>query len=344
VHPAYSYTIPRRGLGPCGIGVCDSNSALAIQWNRRINNNLSNNKNNNNNIVSTRLQMSYQPSPPTPQEDETSTPSNDDPKAATTESSRRSRRSSKDEEKEPTLYEILNASPDATRSELKKQYATLARVSHPDAQKNDETIDFQQIAEAWNTLGNPQSRRRYDRQLKAKAWGEAAQRLTNERLEQVAPVASSFMDNLAVPFLKRTSATTFAVGKAIATGLAATKEVANSVSSKNGVAETSSSVKISKNGVAAETAAKEKSDNIQIEKNSASTTTEAVETADNQTTEINGATTTPTIPISIPIPVQKNSTTTDDTSITTDDTDVDAADADTPDYQLNEKSLELQEL
>lgn len=288
--------------------------------------------------------MSYQPPPP------------NDPKDATpTESKSRNRSrngstSSEDEEKEPTLYEILNASPDATRSELKKQYVSLARVSHPDAQKNDGAVDFQQIAEAWRTLGNPKSRRQYDRQLKAKAWGEAAQRITNESLEQVAPVASSFMDNLAVPFLKRTSATTFAVGKAIATGIKATKDVANSAaaSKKIGVATdptSSSSVTISKNGVATETeiASKEKTnDDIQIIKSNAitvETSSETVETANNQTTEINVATSATTPTISITMPVQKNSTTIDDISTTT----TDATDLDVADIQLNEKSLELQE-
>jgi len=69
---------------------------------------------------------------------------------------------SKDEQKELTLYEILGTSQTATRSELKSQYITLAKKSHPDAQLgkekegiDDETVDFQEIAEAWRTLGNP---------------------------------------------------------------------------------------------------------------------------------------------------------------------------------------------
>ncbi len=131
-----------------------------------------------------------------------------------------------DETKELNYYEVLGASPDESRSELKKKYITLARLSHPDAQigasnSDDENVDFQTVTEAWRTLGNPKYRKRYDRYLKAKQWGEAAQRLTNERLEQVAPMASSFMDNLAVPFLRKTSAT---VGKAIKVVKAATKE------------------------------------------------------------------------------------------------------------------------
>ena len=128
------------------------------------------------------------------------------------------RRGEPPENEELNYYEVLGASPDASRSELKKKYIILARQSHPDAQiggnnsNDDENVDFQTVTEAWRTLGNPKYRKRYDRYLKAKEWGEAAQKLTNERLEQVAPIASSFMDNLAVPFLRRTSKT---VGKAI---------------------------------------------------------------------------------------------------------------------------------
>ena len=133
--------------------------------------------------------------------------------------------SPEDEIKELNYYDVLGASPDESRSELKKKYITLARLSHPDAQiggsNSDENVDFQTVTEAWRTLGNPKYRKRYDRYLKAKQWGEAAQRLTNERLEQVAPMASSFMDNLAVPFLRKTSAT---VGKAIKVVKAVTKE------------------------------------------------------------------------------------------------------------------------
>mmetsp|Transcript_67286 Transcript_67286/g.75384 ORF Transcript_67286/g.75384 Transcript_67286/m.75384 type:complete len:570 (+) Transcript_67286:55-1764(+) len=169
-----------------------------------------NNKNSNPNViiihtVSMRLQSSSQ-QPPKEKSDRSN--------------------NSKDEQKELTLYEILGTSQTATRSELKSQYITLAKKSHPDAQLgkekegiDDETVDFQEIAEAWRTLGNPKSRRKYDRELKAKEWGEKAQRLTNERLEQAAPVAMKIMDNIAVPFLRRTTATTWAVGKAIATGL-----------------------------------------------------------------------------------------------------------------------------
>ena len=80
-----------------------------------------------------------------------------------------------DDENEPNFYEILGASPNASRGELKKKYIQLARVSHPDAQigtdNSGDEVDFQSVAEAWRTLGNPKSRKRYDRYLKAKNGG-----------------------------------------------------------------------------------------------------------------------------------------------------------------------------
>mmetsp|Transcript_9522 Transcript_9522/g.28388 ORF Transcript_9522/g.28388 Transcript_9522/m.28388 type:complete len:607 (+) Transcript_9522:106-1926(+) len=163
-------------------------------------------KNENRIYASTLLQLSYQP------QGDMKPDSNGDTTSATTT----------DDKKDLTLYEILGAPPTASRSELKRQYVKLARVSHPDAQIGgtepiENGVDFQQIAEAWRTLGNEKTRKRYDRELKAKEWGEKAQRFTNEGLEQVAPVASKIMDNVAVPFLRRTSAT-IAFGKNIANG------------------------------------------------------------------------------------------------------------------------------
>lgn len=129
---------------------------------------------------------------------------------------------------ERTLYEVLGGSPEMTRAQLKQCYVELARRSHPDAKiggysitvnDNDDDntlLDFGQIADAWRILGNPKSRRRYDRELKAKEWSVRAQDLTNKRLEQGFGVASTVMDNLAVPFLRRTTATTIAIGQALA--------------------------------------------------------------------------------------------------------------------------------
>lgn len=133
---------------------------------------------------------------------------------------------------ERTLYEILNVAPTATRADIKKQYVQLAKISHPDAQitkqktnkKDDGAIvpDFNEIAAAWRVLGDPKSRKRYDRDLRAKAFSESASRFAYDRLEKAVPAVAEMMDKVAVPFLRRTTATTIAVGRAVAEGVSQT--------------------------------------------------------------------------------------------------------------------------
>ena len=222
--PAHSFLITQHGL--ISSRFPEDKSNIATRRSFRYNNN-NNNSNSNSNIRknritikndSIRLQSSYQREP----QKETS-------------GGNRKINSEEDEEKELTLYEILRTSPTDTRSEIKSQYIALARISHPDAQiskekkevgegeggidDKEDVVDFQQIAEAWRTLGNPQSRRKYDRELKAKEWGEKAQRLTNERLDQAVPIALNF--------LRRTTA----VGQAIATGFSSSSSTSTSSSS-----------------------------------------------------------------------------------------------------------------
>jgi curved DNA-binding protein CbpA len=73
----------------------------------------------------------------------------------------------------PTLYDILGASPNATRAELKQKYVALAKMTHPDAQRAAPTSDvspryeFSDIARAYRILSDPKERRRYDRSIQA---------------------------------------------------------------------------------------------------------------------------------------------------------------------------------
>ena len=236
--PTHSFLITQHGL--ISSRFPEDKSNIATRRSFRYNNN-NNNSNSNSNIRkngitinndSIRLQSSYQREP----QKETS-------------GGNRKINSEEDEEKELTLYEILRTSPTDTRSEIKSQYIALARISHPDAQISKEktkevgegeggiddmedVVDFQQIAEAWRTLGNPQSRRKYDRELKAKEWGEKAQRLTNERLDQAVPIALNF--------LRRTTA----VGQAIATGFSSSSSTSTSSSSTSSSSSSSSSLEI----------------------------------------------------------------------------------------------------
>lgn len=129
-------------------------------------------------------------------------------------------------EETKTLYEILGAPATATREELKKFYVMKAKLSHPDAQiangynKNSnsttEKLDFNEIAQAWSILGDDKLRRRYDRELRAQAFSESAQRFANENLERAVPAMANMVDNIAAPFIRRTTATTWAVGQAVA--------------------------------------------------------------------------------------------------------------------------------
>lgn len=124
-----------------------------------------------------------------------------------------------------TLYEILGAPATATRAELKKCYVAMAKLSHPDARMSSDpmtfgqNIDFNEIAQAWRILGDPKLRKRYDRELRAQAFAESAQRFTNENLERAVPAVANMMDKVAAPFLRRTTATTWAMGNAVAQGV-----------------------------------------------------------------------------------------------------------------------------
>lgn len=63
-------------------------------------------------------------------------------------------------------YETLDVSPQATATEIKQAYRRLAKLFHPDSQR--ETSDSEKIIEvnaAYEILGDPKRRQSYDQQL-----------------------------------------------------------------------------------------------------------------------------------------------------------------------------------
>lgn len=64
-------------------------------------------------------------------------------------------------------YKTLRVAHDASQDDIKKSYRRLAKQWHPD--KNNQSIEstaaFQRIAEAYETLSNPEKRTAYDRLL-----------------------------------------------------------------------------------------------------------------------------------------------------------------------------------
>jgi curved DNA-binding protein len=61
-------------------------------------------------------------------------------------------------------YEILNVPRDANSDEIKKAFRKLARQYHPDVAKDKKTAEekFKEINEAYEVLGDPENRKKYD--------------------------------------------------------------------------------------------------------------------------------------------------------------------------------------
>ncbi|KAM4617768.1 dnaJ homolog subfamily C member 24 isoform 1-T2 [Discoglossus pictus] len=70
------------------------------------------------------------------------------------------------------LYEILGAKRTDSLSELKRKYQNLALLYHPDKQNRnvggrwEDKQKFIEISRAWKILGNEETKRKYDQELR----------------------------------------------------------------------------------------------------------------------------------------------------------------------------------
>ncbi len=74
-----------------------------------------------------------------------------------------------------THYEVLGIGRDASTSQIRTAFRRLARAHHPDTSTSGSAESLAPINEAWRVLGDPASRRAYDRSLAGEAGPSTAQ-------------------------------------------------------------------------------------------------------------------------------------------------------------------------
>jgi curved DNA-binding protein CbpA len=64
-------------------------------------------------------------------------------------------------------YVVLGIAEDADEETIRSAFRALARRYHPDVGAGSSPVEFQRAREAYETLADPERRRRYDRQLRS---------------------------------------------------------------------------------------------------------------------------------------------------------------------------------
>ena len=64
-------------------------------------------------------------------------------------------------------YQVLGVSQTADEDTIKKAYRKAAKECHPDTHPGDKRAEerFKEIAEAWETLGDEEKRKKYDAEI-----------------------------------------------------------------------------------------------------------------------------------------------------------------------------------
>ena len=64
-------------------------------------------------------------------------------------------------------YQVLGVSQTADEDTIKKAYRKAAKECHPDTHQGDKRAEerFKEIAEAWETLGDEEKRKKYDAEI-----------------------------------------------------------------------------------------------------------------------------------------------------------------------------------
>ena len=84
--------------------------------------------------------------------------------------------------KQKNYYEILGVSETASESEIKNAYRKLAKTYHPDKNPGDPSAEakFKEIGEAYETLNDPEKRKRYDELRKYSGRGGSGESMSYE--------------------------------------------------------------------------------------------------------------------------------------------------------------------